>query len=189
MTKQETSSQGSSVASDSVTIVNLDATNEEPVVKFFKAGTYEVRVIGKSQGGRYEAWSRWENNDTYGTFITGWLNAYTIYSPEFKEIDIGDINQTYETKEAALAAAKTRGSSTFTLNSDGEVKFYLKDEKGKYKDNRDGLSLAVKKKGQATDNAPLSAGVSFLILVIVVLFSVTVWGLANLVNNYPAISK
>lgn len=180
MTEQEASSQGSSIAADSVTIVSLDATNKDPVVKFFKAGTYEVSVIGKSGGGRYEAWSRWQENKTYGTFFTGWLNAYTIYSPQFKEINIGDTNQTYETPEAALAAAKTRGSFTFTLNSDGEVKFYLKDDD--YSDNRQGMSLAVKKKGQATDNAPLAAGVSFIILVIVVLFSVTVWVLANLIK-------
>lgn len=182
MTEQKTFSQGSSIASDSVTIVNIDATNKDPVVKFFKAGTYEVSVIGKSGGGRYDAWSRWQKNENYGEFLTGWLNAYTIDSPQFKEINIGDINQTYETEEAALAAAKTRGSFTFTLNSDGEVKFHLKDEEDKYSDNRQGISLAVKKKGQATDNTPLAAGISILILVIVTLFSIVVWVLANLIK-------
>ena len=184
MTEQKASSQGSSIASDSVTIVNIDATNKDPVVKFFKAGTYEVSVIGKSEGGRYNAWSRWQKTENYGEFSTGWLNTYTIDSPQFKKINIDDPDHPlpYETEEAALAAAKTRGSFTFTLNSDGEVKFHLEDEENKYSDNRQGMSLAVKKKGQATDNAPLAAGVSFLILVIVVLFSVVVWVLANLIK-------
>ncbi|HEY9610318.1 hypothetical protein [Allocoleopsis sp.] len=185
MTGQKASSQGSSIASDSVTIVNINATSKDPVVKFFKAGTYEVSVIGTSEGGGYDAWSRW--SEEFGPL---WLNAYTIDSPQFEKINIGKNDQIYNDKTEALAAAKTRGSVTFTLNSDGEVNFSLEDDN--YTDNRDGMSLAVKKKDQRKDDeqptpkpseiAPPTAGVSFIILVIVTLFSIVVWVLANLIK-------
>lgn len=189
MTEQETSFQGSSVASDSVTIVNIDAktnTQKNPIVKFFKAGAYEVSVIGTSQGGRYDAWSLWDI--TFGcdekgeNCTTGWLNEYNIVSKEFN-INIPTTDK-YSTPEQALASAQT---TSFTLISDGQVNFYINDELPL--DNRGGMSLAVKKKRKATDDAPLAAGASFIIILIIVLFVVIVWGLAHLVNNYPAISK
>jgi len=189
MVAQKTSSQGSSVASDSVTIVNLDAKNntkKTPIVKFFKAGTYDVSVVGKSQGGRYDAWSLWDINigcDEKGeNCTTGWLNEYNIVSREFT-IKVDGTGK-YATPEQALAAAKT---TSFTLASDGQVNFYLDDELPL--DNRGGMSLAVKKKRQATDDAPVAGGASFIIILIVVLFVATVWSLAHLVNNYPAISR
>lgn len=188
MAKQVKSSQTSSTGADAATIINVDATTNNkanPVVQFLKAGTYEVRFVGTSEGGQYDAWSLWSFTtgcDEKGeNCITGWVNEYNIASREFT-IAIPSTNK-YATPEQALAKAQ---NTSFTLTSDGQVSFFIGDELPP--DNRGGVSLAVKKVRQASAYPELGAG-SFILIVLVLLSVVVVWVLISLITPNPPISN
>lgn len=185
---QVKSSKSSSLGSEAVTIINIDATTnnkENPVSQFFEAGTYEVKAIGTPEGGQFDAWSLW--NFTTGcdekgeNCITGWVNEYNIGSSEFK-INIPSSGK-YSTPEQALKSAQT---TSFTLTSNGQVNFFISDEL--LPDNRGGMSLAVKKVRQASPYPELGAG-SFVLLVIILLSVVVIWLLISVISPNPSISN
>ncbi len=116
-------------------LINLDArTNnyDNPVSKFFRAGTYSVFPIGKTDGGDYNAWSAWSHGEK-----GHWLNPYYMESKEFKKVEIGQWTR-YDSDLLALDKAE---NTTFTLSSDGYVKFFIKDNP--ISDNRGGISLKI----------------------------------------------
>ncbi|MFE1744044.1 hypothetical protein [Coleofasciculus sp. H7-2] len=178
----QVTSQSLSLGADSVTVINIDATTnnkENSVVQFLTAGTYEVRVVGTSEGGRYDAWSLW--NFTTGcdekgeNCITGWVNEYNIMSSEFT-INIPSSGK-YSTAEQALALAQ---NTSFTLTSDANVNFFIGDDI--LPDNRGGVSLAVKKVREASAYPQLKTG--SLVLILIVLLTVgVIWLLINLITS------
>jgi hypothetical protein len=180
MVTQVTSSQSSSSGSDTVAIVNIEAaTNnkDNPVVQFLRAGTYEIAVIGTSEGGKYEAWSLW--NFTTGcdergeNCMTGWVNEYNIASNEFN-INMPSTGK-YATAEQACAKAQ---NTSFTLTSDTQVKFFVSDDI--LPDNRGGMSLAVKKLRETSPYPQLNWG-SLILIIIISLSVMVLWLLVNLV--------
>lgn len=187
MAKQVTSSQKASSGTEAATIVNIDAkTNNKanPVVQSLAAGTYEVSVIGKSQGGKYDAWSLWNVNlecDEKGeNCLTGWVNEYNITSREFS-INIPTSGK-YATEKQALDKAQ---STSFSLSSDGQVNFFITDDI--MDDNRGGISLSVKKVRSASVYPELASG-SFVLILIVLLSVVVLWLAISVVTpNSPNI--
>lgn len=146
MKKNRSNSPKKNTSSDeSVTIINIDAranNQDNPVVEFFSPGTYEVKFIGTTEGGRYDAWSRWsfiyECNESGENCTTGWLNEYYVISSEFNiKIKTSGI---YATPEQAKDKAQ---STSFTLHSNKPVQFFIGDDL--LSDNRGGVSLAVRK--------------------------------------------
>lgn len=188
MVNQVKSSQSSSSGFDTEAIINIDAqTNDKknPVVQVFKSGTYEVRFIGQSEGGRYDAWSPWGailNCDEKGENCEwGWVNQYNLLSSEFT-INIPSSGK-YSTPEQALAKAQ---NTSFSLILDGQVNFFIDDDI--LQDNRGGVSLAVKKVREAP-GYPQYKGGSFVLIVIIILTFLVIWFLVNLVSFPPTISK
>jgi len=122
-------------ASKSIYIVDINAktsTKENPVTLELNAGTYQVSVIGTSEGGAYNAWTYW--------FLKKyWINKYSYSSSEFPEVTFTDNkDKTYETSTVALANAK---DSKFTLKNTAKVYFYVND--APYYDNKGGISLQI----------------------------------------------
>ncbi|MEQ9551699.1 MAG: hypothetical protein RIM23_19080 [Coleofasciculus sp. G3-WIS-01] len=146
MTSQSQSGQSLLTRSRDVTIINIDArvnNNDNPVINYLKPGTYDVQFIGQSQGGMYDAWSRWnfvyECDENGENCTTGWLNEYYIKSSEF--IISVPTTGVYATSELALSKAK---STSFTLKFGSDISFYISDDL--LADNQGGVSLAVKQK-------------------------------------------
>jgi len=146
MTIQAQSEQSVLTHSRDVTIINIDArvnNKNNPVIKHFRPGTYEVQFIGQSQGGMYDAWSRWnfvyECDEKGENCTTGWLNEYYITSSEF--IISVPTTGVYATSELALSKAK---NTSFTLKVGSDISFYISDDL--LADNQGGVSLAVKQK-------------------------------------------
>jgi hypothetical protein len=145
MTNQAQSGQSLLTRSRDVTIINIDArvnNNNNPVIKYFKPGTYEVQFIDQSQGGMYDAWSRWsfvyECDENGENCTTGWLNEYYITSSEF--IVSVPTTGVYATPELARSKAK---NTSFTLKFGSEVSFFISDDL--LADNQGGVSLLVKR--------------------------------------------
>lgn len=185
MSAQATTSKSSSSGTELATVIDIDATannKTNAVVLFLTAGTYEVNVIGSSQGGKYDAWSLW--NFTTGcdekgeNCVTGWVNEYNITSREFT-INVPSTGK-YATAEQALANAK---GTSFTLTSDGQVNFFVSDDLPP--DNRGGISLAVKKISQA-EAFPQFASASLVLLTIISLTLILLWLVISVVTaNHP----
>jgi hypothetical protein len=182
MSNQVTSSKSSS----SVTVVDIDATTNNranPITLFLTAGTYEVTVVGPSQGGKYDAWSLW--NFTTGcdekgeNCITGWVNEYNIASSEFS-INIPSTGK-YATAEQALAKADV---TSFTLTSDGQVNFFVSDDL--LPDNRGGMSLLVKKIRQS-EAFPQVTSASWVLLTIISLTVIVLWLVVSVVTANHAV--
>lgn len=123
------------------TIVNLDAvtnTTGNPVVESCGAGTYDVVPIGITDGGAYDAWNAWgEVVDPGAGTGRGWIHSYSFDSDQFPAVNIYS-GVRYATPAEALANAT---SSSFTLNSPGDVLFYISDIN--YADNVGGVSLRI----------------------------------------------
>ncbi|MEQ9357687.1 hypothetical protein [Coleofasciculus chthonoplastes] len=145
MTSQSQSGQSVLTRSRDVTIINIDArvnNNDNPVIKYLKPGTYEVQFIDQSQGGMYDAWSRWgfvyECDENGENCTTGWTNDYTITSSEF--IVSVPTTGVYATPEIARSKAQ---NTSFTLKFGSEVSFFINDDL--LADNQGGVSLLVKR--------------------------------------------
>lgn len=186
MGNQVTSSKSLSSATEAATVIDIDATTNNktnPVALFLTAGTYEVTVIGSSQGGKYDAWSLW--NFTTGcdekgeNCITGWVNEYNIASREFN-INIPSTGK-YATAEQALAKAE---GTSFALTSDGQVNFFIGDDLPP--DNRGGVSLAVKKVRQA-EAFPQLTSASWVLLTIISLTVIVLWLVVSVVTGNHAV--
>lgn len=186
MSRQATSSKSSSSVTDPATVIDIDATTNNKtnaVVLFLTAGTYEVKVIGSSQGGKYDAWSLW--NFTTGcdekgeNCVTGWVNEYNISSNEFN-INIPSTGK-YATAEQALAKAE---GTSFTLTSDGKVNFFVGDDL--LPDNRGGVSLAVKKTSQA-EPFPQITSASWVLLTIISLTLIVIWLVVSVITANHAV--
>ena len=186
MVNQVKSSESSSSVTEAGTVIDIDATTNNktnPVTLFLTAGTYEVTVIGSSQGGKYDAWSLW--NFTTGcdekgeNCITGWVNEYNIASREFS-INIPSTGK-YATAEQALAKAD---GTSFTLSSDGQVNFFVSDDL--LPDNRGGMSLLVKKIRQA-EAFPQFTSASWVLLTIITLTVIVLWLVVSVITaNHAA---
>lgn len=140
MTIVSSDSQG---RTEDVTIININATinnQDNPIVKSFPAGNYEVKVIGTEAGGDYDAWSPWDfvyQCDENGeNCLTGWVNSYSITSEEFTNhiATNGIFSQDY------LALNKAQNTS-LTLKKNSQVNFFIIDDQ--LGDNLGGISLAV----------------------------------------------
>ena len=186
MNKQVTASKSSSSLTEPATVIDIDATTNNKanaVTLFLTAGTYEVTVIGKSQGGKYDAWSLW--NFTTGcdekgeNCITGWVNEYNIASGEFS-INVPTTGK-YATAQQALAKAE---GTSFTLTSDGQVNFFIGDDLPP--DNRVGVSLAVKKVRQA-EAFPQFTSASWVLLTIISLTVIVLWLVVSVVTGNHAV--
>ncbi|MBD2181618.1 hypothetical protein H6S82_03900 [Planktothrix sp. FACHB-1355] len=165
-------------------IINIDAKSnnkQNPVVQSFAAGTYEVKVIGVSEGGQYDAWTLWSVEigcDEKGeNCTTGWVNEYNITSNEFS-INIPSSGK-YATAKQALEKAQ---NTSFTLTSDSKVNFFINDDE--LPDNRGGISLAVKKTSPDSVYPKLNFG-SLLLLVLVSLTVLVIWIAIGLVTGNP----
>ena len=122
-------------------IVDLNArttTTSNPVLLNLTAGTYDVSPFA----GTYTAWNAWNNVsgcDNNGENCSkGWINTYSIDTPETGPFITGDSNIRYLTADLALLNAL---SASFTLLSDATVKFFISDSN--YTDNIGGISLNV----------------------------------------------
>jgi len=136
-------SSDSSFKTKKVTVINIDATRnnqDNPIVKSFAAGTYEVKVIGTDEGGIYDAWSRcnfvYQCEENGENCLIGWLNAYSITTSKFTYY-LGETG-IFAHPKLALEQAK---NTSFTLTSDEEVKFFVSNDQ--LADSRGGISLAV----------------------------------------------
>lgn len=165
MSNRVTSTKQSSGSSDSVTIININASvnnKSHPVIESFTPGTYQVRFIGKAEGGMYDAWSRWNfvsGCDQDGAnCTTGWLNEYCLTSNEFSvTVPSSGI---FSTPDLALLNAE---NTSFTLLSNRNVNFFIDDEL--LSDNSGGVSLALKKI-LAPDSHPFLVNFALLLLFI-----------------------
>ena len=118
--------------SSKASMVDINAysnTTTNPVVKYFEAGTYNVTPIGIDDGGTYNAWTAWTDKHA-------WLSTYSLSSDEFPKYTVG--SGTYETPLIALDNAV---GTSFTLQSSGNVNFFISDSY--YSDNSGGMSLEV----------------------------------------------
>ena len=87
-------------------VINIDSrVNGEgyPVSLRLPPGTYEVRPVGPSAGGAWEAWHPWGPTtcgDAMGCVmpawpprgVTGWMNAYAVLSPHLSSVSIAGIS-------------------------------------------------------------------------------------------------
>jgi hypothetical protein len=113
-------------------IVNIDGTSGSAISISLTAGNYVVKPIGTSDGGQYDAWSAWSTGDR-------WRNLFRISSSELGVVTVNDWTK-YPNTLKALANSKI---TTFSLENDGSVSFFLPDSG--YNDNRGGISLLVMK--------------------------------------------
>lgn len=118
-------------------VINLNSEIEYPsnqITVFFEAGTYNVTPIGVADGGTYNSWNAWGIVDLPEQ---GWVNLYYFSSTEFGQIVIYD-DIRYASELSALYNAL---STSFTLTSDANVNFYVKDSP--FSDNVGGMSLRI----------------------------------------------
>jgi hypothetical protein len=136
------------VSGSQAAIVNVNSlTNHEsnPVVLSLPPGEYTVTPVGTVDGGAYNSWNPWSSVsgcDVDGANCsTGWVNWYFVASVEFPEQSLWDENRY---ANSSLALTNAIGTS-FTLTSDADVSFYIKDGvNGSFtSDNAGGMSLSV----------------------------------------------
>jgi hypothetical protein len=133
-------------------IINVNAkvnSKYTPVGITLDAGTYDVTPIGKDAnlGSLFNAWNpwgKWRNSrgcDSNGENCTnGWINAYSVGSAEFSDINIGAVGGIFQTDVQALAAAV---GTSFTLTAPAIVNFWIRDKEKYLFDNTGGLSFDI----------------------------------------------
>lgn len=132
------------VTSAAPTIININGrTNHilNPVQLFFEAGTYTLDPIGVADGGLYNAISYGAGQGP-GRYKS-WHWWYWMESPELGVVAINTPQAYLNYEMDAFAAAV---STTFSLSTDADVKFYILDGPGGYAyagDNIGGISLRV----------------------------------------------
>jgi hypothetical protein len=118
-------------------IINLNArtaTTANPVVLTLDTGSYLVTPIGTADGGLYNAWNAWG----YVSLPRyGWINSYSIASPELGVVSSGD-GIKYAT---AIQALQHAAEVQFILTYAQDVRFYIADSP--YSDNTGGMSLLL----------------------------------------------
>ena len=130
-----------------VNINSITRNESNPVILSLAAGTYDVTPIGISDGGAYNSWNAWNWGQVYGcdgngaNCSVGWINIYYINSPDFPEMRLAD-DIRYANSLLALANAL---DTSFTLTSDAEVSFFIRDgvNGSMAWDNVGGISLDV----------------------------------------------
>jgi hypothetical protein len=143
----ETATQSTHTATVDIAMMTID---DEPIINIdpkqnysidtaltvnLPTGDYQVDVIGKAEGGQFDAWSR-KCACRWGTYYSRrWGNNKGLKK-------IGDPNK-YGSIEEALA--NRIPSAPLTVKEDREVKFYTYSTKGD--DNRGGVSLKVEGNG------------------------------------------
>ncbi|MEM9540275.1 MAG: hypothetical protein AAGA60_12340 [Cyanobacteria bacterium P01_E01_bin.42] len=132
---------------DFATIINIDSTKnlspDEGVKVTLPAASYTVSVIGKEDGGVYDAWtknSRVEGCDENGLKCKkGWEHKYFYQLGDAKKVKVKQTGR-YETPEQALE--NPPADITFTLTEETEVSFFVKDPKNPA-NNQGGVSLQI----------------------------------------------
>ncbi|MDB9313694.1 glycosyltransferase, partial [Spirulina sp. CS-785/01] len=113
---------------------------DNPIVRVLPAGKYTVRLVGEAEGGKYNAWSRWnfiyECDEQGENCTTGWLNSYSIFSDEFSHCI--PTTGVYAEDTLALSYAQT---ATFTLTAERPVYFCIEDDY--LPDNQGGITLEL----------------------------------------------
>lgn len=119
----------------------IDESN--PVILSLADGDYTVSVIGKDQGGEYDAWSRNGGktegcDDDGGNCEKGWEHEYSFaYGPNYKRV-----YSTGRYSATDLALQNTPAEQSFVLSVKTDVKFYVVDT-GEAKNNSGGVSLKI----------------------------------------------
>jgi len=130
-------------SANSIYIVNINAktsTPKKPLSLELNAGTYEIKVVGISGGGTYDAWKAWilkPKQNKKGVWKYGWLNKYSYNSDELPEVTYFD-SLYHGTPKQALAHAL---DGKFALKDKTTVYFYIVDKP--YWDNKGGISLRI----------------------------------------------
>ncbi|MBP0016030.1 MAG: hypothetical protein J7647_00550 [Cyanobacteria bacterium SBLK] len=128
-------------------IVNLDSVTNSSKVQAVKvtlpAGNYTISVVGKKDGGTYDAWTKntkVKGCDGNGKNCTqGWEHTYFYQLGAAKKVKVKGVGR-YATP--ALALANLPADITFTLTQPTEAIFYLQDKK-KIVNNQGGVSLHI----------------------------------------------
>ncbi|MEM9542420.1 MAG: hypothetical protein AAGA60_23370 [Cyanobacteria bacterium P01_E01_bin.42] len=128
-------------------IVNIDSVTNSSKAQAVKvtlpAGNYTISVVGKKDGGTYDAWTKntkVKGCDGNGKNCTqGWEHKYLYQLGAGKKVKIKGTGR-YETP--ALALANLPDDVTFTLTEPTEAIFYLKDTNDA-SNNQGGLSLHI----------------------------------------------
>jgi len=126
-------------------IINLDAkenTTDNTISLDLAAGVYSVDYIGIDDGGMYDAWNAWGegvtdfcNRNGEGC-IKGWINSYRISFD-----GLTNMFSSSSVYASASQAMQNAVDTSFTLESDTKVKFFIGDSY--YKDNSGGVSLKL----------------------------------------------
>jgi len=127
------------------TAINLDAQDPAGVTLALEAGSYELRYIGRAEGGLYDSWNSWGFvsgcGTTPGDCAAGWVNFVGIEGASLPFTYRWDFMR-YATPEAALDAAQGYFNPfTLTLASPATVRFFVPDFY--YSDNTGGISLSL----------------------------------------------
>ncbi|MEM9540273.1 MAG: PA14 domain-containing protein [Cyanobacteria bacterium P01_E01_bin.42] len=137
------------ISLDSTNIVNIDSTEnltpDKGVKVTLPAADYAIGIIGKKDGGEYDAWSknsRTEGCDENGLKCQkGWEHKYFYKLSDAKPVKV-DRTGLYETAEQAIAHPAS--DVTFTLTEETEISFFVKDPKNPA-NNQGGVSLQLGK--------------------------------------------
>ena len=126
-------------------VLNLDALDPAGVTLDLTAGSYELRYIGRADGGLYDSWNSWGFvsgcGGTPGDCAAGWVNFVGVERPGLPFTYRWDFLR-YATPEAALNAAQGYfNPTTLTLAAPTPVRFFVPDFY--YADNIGGISLSV----------------------------------------------
>ncbi|MBP0019488.1 MAG: hypothetical protein J7647_18295 [Cyanobacteria bacterium SBLK] len=128
-------------------IVNINSTenlsSSEGAKVTLPAGNYTVSVIGKKDGGEYDAWtknSRVNGCDEDGKKCKkGWEHKYFYQLGDAKKVKVKQTGR-YATPEQALE--NPPADATFTLTEETEVSFFVQDPKNPA-NNQGGVSLQI----------------------------------------------
>ncbi len=144
--------RASFTATFSPTIVNIDSNANvvpgggTPVQVSLPPGTFDLQVVGPTQGGLFTAWNAWASTTSCPGLPdgsgcgTGWLNnyAFSFPPPGTQFVGTSDPPFRYETREDALAAVT--GSTVITLSTTTTVEFWIPDSNT---GNLGGISVRV----------------------------------------------
>ena len=109
-------------------IVNLDAkknNQQNPVQLYLRAGTYQIKPIGRAEGGVNTAWSVWEQTSckqargcprTVPTQFTGMHNNYYVMSAH-----LGEVNVAGKAIPQVLETPRDRMHSYYLVNSNARA--------------------------------------------------------------------
>ncbi|HMT94298.1 hypothetical protein [uncultured Thiothrix sp.] len=128
-------------------IIKLDARThnlDNPITLSIPQGSYEVKPVGKTAGGKYEAWSVWDRTNCprskgcpriVPTRFTGMHNNYYVSSPDLSKVTVAG-----KELPAVKEIPQYRDSSYFL--QDGNTRAYEVTENYTYPDEASALAAA-----------------------------------------------